>query len=82
MTAATMSLGGSGRQLSIPGAAIVTQPVAHRIQSTPAWRLGLRNVPHSPIVIAALLILAACIVVEVSLGRSRTPRQQRQIGAA
>jgi hypothetical protein len=71
-----------GHHLSIPGAALMTQLVAHRIQSTPAWRLGLRKVPHSPIVIAALVILAACIVAEVSLRHSRTPRQQRQIRAA
>jgi hypothetical protein len=62
-----------GHHLSIPGAALMTQLVAHRIESTPAWRLGLRKVPHSPIVICALVVLVVCVVTDVSLRRSRRP---------
>jgi len=71
-----------GHHLSIPGAALMTQLVAHRIQSTPSWRLGLRKVPQSPIVITALVIVAAGVIVEASVSHSRTPRDQRQVRAA
>jgi hypothetical protein len=71
-----------GHHLSIPGAALMTQLVAHRIQSTPAWRLGLRKVPHSPIVITALVVLAACIITQVPLKRARTPSEPRQVRTA
>jgi hypothetical protein len=67
-----------GHHLSIPGAALMTQLVAHRIKSTPAWRLGLRKVPHSPIIIAALVIVAACIIAEVSVRRSGTQRERHE----
>jgi hypothetical protein len=60
----------------------MTQLVAHRIQSTPAWRLGLRKVPHSPIVITALVVLAACIITQVPLKRARTPSGPRQVRTA
>jgi lysophospholipase L1-like esterase len=71
-----------GHHLSLPGAALMSQLVAHRIESTPAWRLGLRKVPHSPIILSALIVVAVCVVTEVSLRPSRRATEDRRVGAA